>query len=301
MKGIILAGGAGTRLYPVTRAISKQLLPVYDKPMIYYPLTTLMLMGLRDILVISTPRDTPLFQATLGDGAQWGVSLSYAVQEAPRGLAEAYIVGRDFLEGGPSAMILGDNLFFGHTLSDRLREAAEVNTGATVFAYRVKDPDRYGVVLFDEEKRALHIEEKPKRPFSDWAVTGLYIYDSEAPNIAAQLTPSKRGELEITDLNRAYLDRGALTVEPLGRGFAWLDTGTHDSLHEAGAFIKTMENRQGLKIACPEEIALALGYVDADEVERQARDYGDTEYGQYLREIARAARISPPRAAASEG
>lgn len=295
MKGIILAGGAGTRLYPITQAVSKQLLPVYDKPMIYYPLSTLMLVGLRDILIITTPRDAPLFEAALGDGAQWGVSLSYAIQDHPRGLADAYRVGRDFVAGEPSAMILGDNLFFGHNLGERFRSAAAANTGATIFAYRVADPERYGIVAFDEaSKRAKRIEEKPNPPFSEWAVTGFYLYDGRAPEIAATLKPSKRGELEITDLNRAYMERGDLRVEALGRGFAWLDTGTHDSLHEASSFVKTIENRQGLKIACPEEVALVLGYIGPDEVEAQGRAIADTAYGRYLIDIANAAR--KPRA-----
>jgi glucose-1-phosphate thymidylyltransferase len=288
MKGVILAGGAGTRLFPATRVVSKQLLPVYDKPMIYYPLTTLMLAGLRDILVITTPHDAGLFQKLLGDGAQWGLRLSYAQQDEPRGLADAYIIARDFVEGGCSAMILGDNLFFGHNLAERLRAAATQSSGATVFAHRVSDPERYGVVQFDADGRPVDIVEKPQKPVSDWAVTGLYFYDGKAPDFAAALEPSPRGELEITDLNRMYLERGELTVETLGRGFAWLDTGTHDSLHEASAFIQTLERRQGLKVACPEEVALSLGYVDAAHVERLGQDLIQSEYGRYLVDVARA-------------
>lgn len=288
VKGILLAGGSNTRLYPLTLAISKQLLPVYDKPMIYYPLTTLMLAGIRDILVISTPRDTPLFQQALGDGSQWGVRLSYAVQEAPRGIAEALIVGADFIGGEPSALILGDNIFFGHALSDQLRKAAARREGATVFAYRVSDPERYGVVNFDAHNRALSIEEKPRQPTSNWAVTGLYFYDGSATNKARSLKPSARGELEITDLNQFYLDQGALHVEMIGRGFAWLDTGTPEALHEASTFIKVIETRQGLKIACPEEIAFNLGYIGAADVERLADGLGKTEYATYLREFVRA-------------
>ncbi|MET0182365.1 MAG: glucose-1-phosphate thymidylyltransferase RfbA [Caulobacterales bacterium] len=290
MKGVILAGGAGTRLYPATRAISKQLLPVYDKPMIYYPLTTLMLAGIRDILIISTPRDTPLFQDVLGDGSQWGMRLNYAVQEKPNGLAEAYIIGRDFVAGDRSALVLGDNLFFGHDLAKRLRATAQKRDGATVFAYHVSDPERYGVVSFDASGRALEIEEKPKAPKSNWAVTGLYFYDGRASEIAASLKPSPRGELEITDLNRVYLESGALTVEQLGRGFAWLDTGTHDSLHEAASFIRTMEHRQGLKIACPEEVALVQGYIGPDDVEKIGKAMGSSDYGRYLIDLARTAR-----------
>jgi len=286
MKGIILAGGSGTRLYPVTRVISKQLLPVYDKPMIYYPLTTLMFAGIREILIISTPRDIPLFEAALGDGSQWGISLTYAVQPTPRGLADAFIIGRDFVDGDRSALILGDNLFFGHALGACVQSAAKRQSGATVFAYRVSDPERYGVVSFDETGRAIHLEEKPKTPRSHWAVTGLYFYDERACDFAAQVQPSPRGEIEITDLNRMYLEAGDLHVEKMGRGFAWLDTGTHDSLHEAGSFIRTIEKRQGLKVACPEEVAFNLGWIDAAHVRTIGQAMGNTEYGLYLLDLA---------------
>lgn len=291
MKGIILAGGSGTRLYPATRAISKQLLPVYDKPMIYYPLTTLMFAGIRDILIISTPRDTPLFHDALGDGVQWGLNLSYAVQDSPRGLADAFIVGRDFVGGEPAALILGDNLYFGHNMSMLARAAGQRTKGATVFAYRVSDPERYGVVEFNAKGRALRIEEKPQAPRSHWAVTGLYFYDDQVCDLAANLKPSPRGELEITDLNRIYLERGELHVEKMGRGFAWLDTGTHDSLHEASSFIRTIEHRQGLKIACPEEVAFKLGWIDAEAVNRIGQSMNNTEYGRYLIELAQAGDI----------
>lgn len=294
MKGIVLAGGSGTRLYPLTHVISKQLLPVYDKPMIYYPLTTLMLAGIRDILIISTPRDTPLFEQALGDGAQWGIKLSYAVQPEPRGIAEAFIVGADFIAGSPCALVLGDNIFFGHGMGERLREAAERRRDATVFAYRVHDPQRYGVVEFDANHRVISLEEKPKHPKSDWAVTGIYFYDSSVVKRARSLKPSARNELEITDLNRLYLDDGSLHVEMMGRGFAWLDTGTHESLHEAATFIKVIETRQGLKIACPEEIAFNLGYIDAAHVERLALALGKTEYARYLLDLVRA-HASPDR------
>ncbi|MBN8605799.1 MAG: glucose-1-phosphate thymidylyltransferase RfbA [Caulobacterales bacterium] len=290
MKGIVLAGGTGSRLFPATRAISKQLLPVFDKPMIYYPLTTLMMMGVRDILIISTPHDLPLFQRVLGDGRQWGVSLGFATQDAPRGLADAYRVGRDFVAGEPSALILGDNLFFGHGLVERLRHARAALTGATLFAYRVSDPERYGVLEFDARERAIGIEEKPAQPKSDWAVTGLYLYDGKASEYAASLAPSARGELEITDLNRLYLERGEANVERLGRGFAWLDTGTHDSLHEASAFVKAIQHRQGLVIASPEEVAFSQGFIDAAQLEKLGREIGSSEYGRYLIDLAQSHR-----------
>lgn len=292
MRGIVLAGGTGSRLDPITRVVSKQLLPVYDKPMIYYPLTTLMLAGVRDILVISTPRDTPLYRNLLQDGAQWGVNISYAVQPEPAGLAQAFIIGEDFVAGHRSALILGDNVFFGHAMPDLLGKAARRETGATVFAYRVRDPERYGVVEFDANGRALSLEEKPKAPKSDWAVTGIYFYDENVSEYARQLKPSPRGELEITDLNRTYLERGELDVVQMGRGFAWLDTGTHEALHEASAFIKAMENRQGLKIACPEEIAYNMGYIGAADVEKIAKAMGDTEYARYLLDVARSPRAA---------
>jgi len=282
MKGILLAGGSATRLYPVTQVISKQLLPVYDKPMIYYPLSALMLAGIHEVLIISTPRDTPSFQALLGDGSRWGMKLSFAVQPKPEGLAQAFIIGRDFVGGESCALVLGDNIFHGQTLGTLLAGAAKRDSGATVFAYAVTDPERYGVVEFGPDGRAISIEEKPKKPKSRYAVTGIYFYDSSVVEIAANLKPSPRGELEITDVNRHYLERGTLQVEVMGRGMAWLDTGTHDSLFEAGLFIKTIEQRQGLKVACPEEIAFRKGWIDADRLRELAALGQKSGYGEYL-------------------
>jgi len=282
MKGIVLAGGSGTRLHPVTQAISKQLLPVYDKPMIYYPLSALMLAGCREILIISTPEDTPRFEQLLGDGARWGLAISYAVQPSPDGLAQAFLIGRDFLAGEGCCLVLGDNIFYGHDFARTLREAAAQTSGATVFAYPVQDPERYGVVEFDADRKAISLEEKPLKPKSRYAVTGIYFYDAQVVGIAESLKPSPRGELEITDVNRWYLERGELRTEVLGRGIAWLDTGTHDSLLEASNFIHTLEHRQGLKVSCPEEIAYRLGYIDETQLRALAAKIGKSTYGQYL-------------------
>ena len=285
MKGIVLAGGSGTRLYPATQVVTKQLLPVYDKPMVYYPLTTLMLAGIRDVLLISTPRDTPRYEQLLGDGRRWGINLSYAVQPEPKGIPQAFVIGAGFIGNGPCALILGDNIFYGHELSAKLQQAVDNVTGATVFAYHVQDPERYGVIEFDKYRKVISIEEKPKQPKSHFAQTGLYIYDRHVVDIACGLKPSARGELEITDVNLEYLRRGELEVVLLGGGIAWLDTGTHDALLDASRFIETIEKRQGLKIACPEEIALHMGYITAAELEKLAAAIGSSSYGNYLRDV----------------
>jgi glucose-1-phosphate thymidylyltransferase len=286
-RGIILAGGSGTRLYPVTQAVSKQLMPVYDKPMIYYPLSNLRLAGIQDVLIISTPQDTPRFEELLGDGSQWGMSLQYAIQPTPDGLAQAFVIGREFVGNRPSTLVLGDNIFYGHDLSQLLANASAQPAGATVFAYHVHDPERYGVVEFDANQRAISIEEKPTKPRSQYAVTGLYFYDQQVCDIAASIKPSDRGELEITDVNRCYLEAGELNVETMGRGYAWLDTGTHDSLLEAASFISTLQKRQGLMVACPEEIALNLKWINAEQIERLANPLKKNAYGQYLLNLIR--------------